>query len=146
MRHRELNCDEERCRAFCNYYSQSGGSFPVFVGSRYQHGAGLGDILRGIFRTIFPIIAPIVSKTASTFISNAASGFNEGKSFKDAAKDALAPTGEALISGAMDAFKNRQKGSGKRKRVYKPKKKPARKSKRGSSRNKIRRTSEFSNF
>ena len=40
------------------YRSQSGGNLPAFHGARGgQSGAGLGDILRGIWRTIFPIAA-----------------------------------------------------------------------------------------
>ena len=50
---------------YIRYYTeQSGSALPTFSGARRgQNGAGLGDILRGIFRAILPIAA----HGASTF-------------------------------------------------------------------------------
>jgi len=38
------------------YQAQLGGNIPVFRGGT-QRGAGLGDILRGIFRFFMPIVS-----------------------------------------------------------------------------------------
>ena len=52
---------------YLRYYSaQAGGQLLTFNGARRgQYGAGLGDILKGIWRIIFPIAA----RGASTFMS-----------------------------------------------------------------------------
>jgi len=42
----ELYPNPQLCNTYIKYY-QSGGSFPVFQGSRYQHGEGFGSILKG---------------------------------------------------------------------------------------------------
>lgn len=98
------------------YSSQIGGGplpFPVFRGSNYQSGAGIGNIFRSIARFFLPIIAPV----ASTFIRSAAGGLEEGKTLKEAAKSAIGPSlrqaGEATTSQILSRV---QGGSGRRRR------------------------------
>lgn len=96
------------------YHSQSGrGGFPVFVGARVQHGAGFGDILRGLFKWA----SPIISGAARGFVTNTASELEKGKSLGDAAKASLLP---ALGSGVSE-FRKKQSGGGRKRRrsVYK---------------------------
>jgi len=50
MKRRAYCCDASR-HMYEDYYSrQAGGQIPVFVGSRYQRGRGLGSVLSGLFR------------------------------------------------------------------------------------------------
>lgn len=97
-----------RAGAYYKYYvSQAGGEFPVFRGG--QHGAGLGDI----FRTIFRWIAPIAVRGLTTFATNTMKSYDQGSSFKEAAKGALAPTLGALRDAVTAKFQPpEQSGSG----------------------------------
>jgi len=74
---------------YLRYYSaQAGGQLPTFNGARRgQYGAGLGDILKGIWRTIFPIAA----RGASTFLSETLRAKDSGSDWAAAAKSAIAP-------------------------------------------------------
>ena len=50
MKRKVYCCDASR-HLYEDYYSrQVGGQMPVFIGSRYQHGHGLGSMLGGLFR------------------------------------------------------------------------------------------------
>jgi len=50
MKRKAYCCDASR-HAYENYYSrQVGGEIPVFIGSRYQRGHGLGSVLGGFLR------------------------------------------------------------------------------------------------
>ena len=80
---------------------QHGGNFPVFRGSRqYQYGSGFGDVLKGIFRRVLPIAL----EGAATFFTAASQAKNRGLSIREAAKEALKPTAESVISGAAKAI------------------------------------------
>ena len=77
----------DRTAIYCKYYaSQAGGELPVFRGG--QHGAGLGDVFRGILR----FIAPIALRGISTFANSTMQAREQGATFKDAALGALRPT------------------------------------------------------
>jgi len=77
------------------YQAQLGGNIPVFRGGT-QRGAGLGDILRGIFR----FFMPIVSKGAQSLASNTFSGTMSGQPILQAAKNAIAPALSAAAGAA----------------------------------------------
>lgn len=80
-----------RHSTYCKYYSsQLGGEIPIFRGG--QHGAGLGDILRGILR----FIAPVALRGISSFANSALQAREGGASFKDAARGAIAPSLSAM--------------------------------------------------
>ena len=112
-------------QAYVDHYTQTGrGQLPAFQGTLYQEGAGLGDILRSFFRTVFPIVAP----AASSFLGSALSGWNQGKSLKDAAVGAIRPAATMLVDAT--AQKLAQKGSGRKRKRKSPKRKtPAKKRK-----------------
>jgi hypothetical protein len=70
---------------------QRGGSFyPVFTGIRHQRGAGLGGMFRSLFRTVSPHLKKGLThlgKRALTAGANALTDMSENKtSFKDALK------------------------------------------------------------
>lgn len=106
-------------RAYYEHYmgTQRGGSFPVFRGSPYQYGEGLGEVLRGTGKYLLPL----VTTAAKTFLESASSEMGKDKSMKlsAAAKKALKPTFEAtagkiaeqIVGGDSD-----QAGSGKRRK------------------------------
>jgi len=86
---------------------QRGGDLPVFVGARrypYQGGAGLGDILRGLFRRVLPVAI----KGVSSFFSGVSKAQDQGASFKDAAKSAIGPTVGALFESGKQQWNKYQ--------------------------------------
>jgi hypothetical protein len=73
---------------FRSYYeSQLGGQLPVFRGG-LQRGAGLGDILRGIFR----YLAPMALRGLSTFAGSTLAAHQAGAPLAAAARSAIMPT------------------------------------------------------
>ena len=59
---------------YCKYYqSQRGGEIPVFRGGS-QSGAGLGDILRGLFRFLMPVALRGISSFAGSTLAVAQAG------------------------------------------------------------------------
>jgi hypothetical protein len=83
--------------AYCRYYeSQRGGEIPVFRGGLQQSGAGLGDVLRGIFRWL----APAALRGIRTFAGSTLAATQAGLPLALAAKSAILPT---ISSVAGDA-------------------------------------------
>jgi len=81
---------------YCKYYqSQRGGELPVFRGGS-QGGAGLGDILRGIFR----FLMPVALRGIQSFASNTLAGTQRGIPLPMAAKSAIMPTITAIAGSA----------------------------------------------
>ena len=113
---------------YLRYYTQqAGGNLPAFSGARRgQYGAGLGDILRGIFRAVFPIAI----RGASTFLGETLKARDEGSNWKNAALAALPGTAHNIAADAAEKLKSsatqqtggrrrRRKGrSGTRKKAY----------------------------
>ena len=96
---------------YLRYYTdQCGGRLDTFSGARSgQHGAGLGDILRGIFRTVLPIAA----HGATAFLKQTLDGKANGTSWKDSARAAIAPAAQQMLGQALTKIS--QSGRGKRK-------------------------------
>ena len=91
---------------YCNYYeSQLGGELRVFRGG-VQSGAGLGDVLRGIFR----FLAPIALRGLSTFASRTLTGQQLGMPLSLAAKSAIVPTISAVTGSAAPAVSRSMNG------------------------------------
>ncbi|KAK6181832.1 hypothetical protein SNE40_009614 [Patella caerulea] len=60
-------CDDVKIRHY--YLSQTGDGFPIFMGSPYQKGYGLGSVLSSLFRVATPLLnsaAKTVGKKALT--------------------------------------------------------------------------------
>ena len=92
-----------------HYRAQVGGKLPVFRGSPFQRGEGLGDIFRAVLR----FLLPVASTAATTFIKGTADELNQGATLKDAAKGAL---GDTLRSGVGRAVERLTTGKGRSKR------------------------------
>ena len=98
------------------YRDQAGGNLPAFSGARRgQYGAGLGDILRGIFRTILPIAI----RGAASFLGATLQSRDSGSSWRNAAMSALPGTAQTIANEAVEKLKNvtakQQEGGGRRK-------------------------------
>ena len=83
------------------YRAQRGGEIPVFRGG--QSGAGLGDILRGIFR----FLTPLALRGVQAFAGNAPASTRAGMSMAEAARSAIRPAlvaaGGSGLSHVVDA-------------------------------------------
>lgn len=102
-------------KAFIHAFTQSGGDLPVYK-PYGQRGDGFGDIFRGFSRWFLPLF----SKGVGTFFGEVSRGQDEGKSFGEAAKQAIMPTAGAVLARAAA---HRQTGSGRRRRHRKAKRK-----------------------
>jgi hypothetical protein len=81
---------------YCKYYqSQRGGEIPVFRGGT-QSGAGLGDILRGLFR----FLMPVALRGISSFAGSTLAGTQAGMSLPNAARAAIVPALSAAAGPA----------------------------------------------
>jgi len=116
MKRRAYCCDASR-GMYEDYYSrQVGGQMPVFVGSRYQRGHGLGSVLGGIFRRF---IVPLFTTHGKTLALDALrTGMNvaedvlgSGSGFKESVKKRVP---EGIKRTAQNLI--RQSGSGVRRR------------------------------
>jgi len=68
MKRKAYCCDGSR-HMYEDYYSQQvGGQVPVFRGSRYQRGHGLGSVLSGLFRRF---VMPLFTTHGKTLALNA---------------------------------------------------------------------------
>ena len=89
-------------------FSQQGNCFdiPVFNGtSRYQHGQGLCDVLRGIVRVIpkmAQFIKPVAIIGAQTFLNAGSEAFKECAIVKDVIKSTLKATVGAVLCATVD--------------------------------------------
>ena len=112
MKRRAYCCDASR-HMYEDYYSrQAGGGMPVFVGSRYQRGHGLGSVLSGLFRRFIVPLFKTHGKTLAldalrTGMDVADDVLGSGCGFKESVKkrvpEGIKRTAESLI---------RQYGSG----------------------------------
>ena len=67
---------------------RGGGSYPVFEGtSRYQYGAGFGDVLRGIWRVFFPTVV----KGAASFLNAGSKALDKNQSVGEVLRAGIKP-------------------------------------------------------
>ena len=82
-------------------FSQHGRGFeiPVFrVTSRYQYGAGFGDVLRGMWR----FFKAVAIKAAQTLLRAGSEAIKEGATVKDVIKSTVPPTVGAVLGATVD--------------------------------------------
>jgi len=116
MKRKVYCCDASR-HMYEDYYSrQAGGEIPVFIGSRYQRGHGLGSVLGGLFRRF---VIPLFRTHGKTLALDAlrtgmdvaedvlASGRGLKESVKKRVPEGIKRTAQSLI---------RQSGSGRKRR------------------------------
>lgn len=106
---------------FNNYYLNQASGIPVFRGSIYQRGYGLGNAFRRFISWAIPILKeyglPVVKSVGKEIISNVASIANEaidGRNIKESAKEKFKTSLEKIQQG---------KGIKKRKQIKQRKQK-----------------------
>ena len=90
---RKFCCEASRGMYEDYYTKQSGGQMPVFMGSRYQKGHGLGSILSGLFRRVLPFLKANVKNFATsalrTGVDVAEDVFDNGKKLSESLKERI---------------------------------------------------------
>ena len=92
---------DPRIELYKAVFSQRGRGFdiPVFRGtSRYQYGAGFGDVLRGMWR----FFKPVAIKAAQTLLRAGSEAIKEGATVKDVIKSTVQPTVGAVLGATVD--------------------------------------------
>ena len=92
--------------AYHEYYlNQAGRGYPVYTGTRYQRGHGLGSIIGSLFKSAVPLLkrgAKTLGRKALKTGLNLASDIMEGQNVTQATKSRLKSTGQNLLQKAMD--------------------------------------------
>ena len=90
---RKFCCEASRGMYEDYYLKQSGGQMPVFMGSRFQRGHGLGSILSGLFRRVLPFLKANVKNFATsalrTGVDVAEDVFDNGKKLSESLKERI---------------------------------------------------------
>ena len=126
-----------------SFINQRGaGGMPVFNGSRYQRGMGLGSMFKSFFRWIAPIVkthaVPVIKdaakfvgteaiKTAANITSDAIDGKNFNESIKERAKETIENLSDKVTTviqkgGETINYKKRKLNSKKKHKIKKLKK------------------------
>lgn len=101
---------------FNNYYLNQANGYPVFRGSPYQKGYGLGNAFRRFISWAIPILKeyglPVAKSIGKEIITNVADIANdaiEGKDIKESAKEKFKTSLEKLQQGKGIKRKRKQK-------------------------------------
>lgn len=89
------------------YLRQAGYGLPVFIGSRYQRGHGLGNILGGLTRAIVPMLkrgGQAILKEGARSGMGVLSDVLAGQSFKQAAQKRSKEAGKRLLGRASQVL------------------------------------------
>ena len=76
--------------------------YPVFAG-RAEYGAGLGDVLKGLWR----FFRPVAAAGAKSLLQASSQAMNEGASVKEILKASLKPTMGAVLGATTDQVLSR---------------------------------------
>jgi hypothetical protein len=117
---------------FNSYYlNQVGSGLPVFYGTKYQRGHGLGSIFKSFYRWISPIFKqhalPVLKQGATTLgeeairtAANLANDALSGKNIEEAALERAKEAVGSISSKAQNYLKQSQVGSGYKAKRYNP--------------------------
>ena len=111
---------------YVDYYTrQAGGSVgPVFVGSPYQRGHGIGNFLSNLFRMVFPLFKSGVKAIGKEAVN---AGFGvlrdqiNRKPLRESLKDRMRDAGDSLMKKAETKI-DTMHGSGYKRKRAPPKK------------------------
>lgn len=119
MKHRYC-CDT---RSLTEYYTQQagGGGIPVFAGSRYQRGGGIGSFLSSIGKRVLPFVMKglkTVGKEALRSGINVATDALEGKDISESIRERATESRDVLKSKAARKLREfgDQVGSGRKRK------------------------------
>ena len=108
-------------KQYKEFYNQKGGGpIPVFRGSSYQKGYGIGSIIGGLFKSVLPVLKstalPILKSGAKRLGKTALkTGFNilneglDGKNLKQSAIRNLTQAGSDLLDSTLTKSTNQRK-------------------------------------
>jgi hypothetical protein len=109
---------------FKSYYeNQIGSGLPVFYGTKYQRGHGLGSMFKSFFRWISPIFkthalpvlkegASVIGQEAVRTAANIANDTLSGKKIEEAAVERAKEAVDSISTKAQNYIKRSQTGSG----------------------------------
>lgn len=93
-----------------NFYGQTGGSMvPIFHGTKYQRGHGLGSIFSGLFKAAVPMLkkgAVQLGKTALKTGVNIAKDALGGESIKSAFSKNVKSAGRDILNKSFNSIGN----------------------------------------
>ncbi|KAK6178088.1 hypothetical protein SNE40_012919 [Patella caerulea] len=95
-------CDDAEIRRY--YLSQTGDGFPIFTGSPYQKGYGLGSVLSSLFRVATPLLKSAAKTVGKKALTTGAQIFGDvlhGKNLKTSAKQHLLQASRDLSTRAL---------------------------------------------
>ena len=95
-------CDNKTYEDY--YLHQAGGGYPVYAGSRYQRGHGLGSVFGGLFKAAAPLLkkgAQALGREALKTGLQIAGDVAKGKNLKQAAKSRVKTAGKNMINKAI---------------------------------------------
>lgn len=105
---------------FNKYYVDQATSYPVFKGSTYQRGYGLGNAFRRFISWAIPLLKeyglPIAKSIGKEIVTNAATVATEaleGKNIKESAKEKILTSLEKLKQQKGNGIKRKSKSSKK---------------------------------
>jgi len=106
-------CDASRDMYEDYYAKQSGGTMPVFVGSRHQRGHGLGSVLSGLIRSVIvPFLKRNVGALAGNSLKTGAQFVDDtvrGKTFKETAKKQMTVRDVDWQTGSVKSKRKRRR-------------------------------------
>ena len=96
------HCDT---KAYTDYYvQQAGRGYPVYAGSRFQRGHGLGSVFGGLFKAAAPLLkkrAKALGREALKTGLNIAGDVVQGKKLKQAAQSRVKAAGKNMFNQAI---------------------------------------------
>ena len=113
-------------------YDQTGGWVPVYIGSKYQKGHGLGSVFSGMLKSALPMIkkgAIGLAKTAAEAGLNIAKDGIEGKNIKNSLANNLKLAGSNLLQKSINYVASPRKTNKRKRPLTNSKPKKANKSK-----------------
>ena len=91
------------------YIQKGGGDFPVFRGSRYQRGYGIGSLLSSVLRTAIPLVkkaGKVIGKQALKTSLDIGQDLMDGKNFRQSAKQRGLQSARNLTQKTINRLSN----------------------------------------
>lgn len=116
--------NDKSANEYKSFYEQSGGIYipPIYQGTKYQKGYGLGSIFSGLLKSAVPLLkkgAMALGKTAVKTGVNIAKDSLAGKNLKSAFKDNVKSAGKDLLHKSLTTIGNNVSRSSSRPRSNK---------------------------
>jgi len=105
------------------YHRHYGGALPVFRGTVYQEGYGLGNIFGSLFRSVLPILKTTAASAGKTLLRSGAQALGDivsgerdvASALKHHSMEGLKNVGKDVLTNISSTLNPEQSGSGRRK-------------------------------